>query len=101
MKFRSRTCKWRIIKIHSKDFNSKGYTHHVTKENLQDAIKSEKTDYIAAHNGSALKKIKRSCNFLFLYNILYTTKPEVIAGAAGFTLAPAASLVAYTIIITA
>lgn len=47
-----------IIKIHTADFNYKGYTHHATKEDPQYEIKSDKTDHIAAHKGSALKKIK-------------------------------------------
>jgi hypothetical protein len=45
-----------IIKIHTKDFNYKGYTHHATEEEPQYEIKSNKTDHIAAHKGSALTK---------------------------------------------
>ncbi|HRE52132.1 MAG TPA: DUF2945 domain-containing protein [Flavitalea sp.] len=47
-----------IIKIHTKDFTYKGYTHHATKEDPQYEIKSLKTDHIAAHKGSALSLIK-------------------------------------------
>lgn len=47
-----------IVKVHTKDFNYKGYTHHATEEDPQYEIKSDKTDHIAAHKGSALKKIK-------------------------------------------
>jgi len=43
----------KIIKIHTKDFNYKGYTHHATKDDPQYEIKSEKTDHIAVHRGSA------------------------------------------------
>ncbi|MBL7763770.1 MAG: DUF2945 domain-containing protein, partial [Chitinophagaceae bacterium] len=46
-----------IIKIHTKDFNYKGYIHHATKEQPQYEIKSSKTDHIAAHKGSALTKL--------------------------------------------
>ncbi|MBN8786010.1 MAG: DUF2945 domain-containing protein [Terrimonas sp.] len=46
-----------IIKIHTEDFSYKGYTHHATKDDPQYEIKSSKTDHIAAHKGSALKKI--------------------------------------------
>ena len=46
-----------IIKIHRKDFDHKGYTHHATKEEPQYEIKSNKTDHIAAHKGSALTKL--------------------------------------------
>ena len=47
-----------IIKVHTKDFNYKGYTHHATKDDPQYEIKSNKTDHIAAHKGKALKKIR-------------------------------------------
>ena len=43
-----------IIKVHTRDFNYKGYTHRATKEEPQYEIKSLKTDHIAAHKGSAL-----------------------------------------------
>ena len=46
-----------IIKIHTKDFDYKGYTHHFTEEDPQYEIKSSKTDHIAAHKGSALTKL--------------------------------------------
>lgn len=46
-----------IIKIHTKNFNYKGYTHHATEEDPQYEIKSNKTDHIAAHKGSVLTKI--------------------------------------------
>lgn len=47
----------KIIKIHTSNFNYKGYTHHATKEIPQYEIKSDKTDHIAAHKGAALTKI--------------------------------------------
>ena len=46
-----------IIKIHIQDFDYKGYTHHASKEEPQYEIKSNKTDHIAAHKGSALTKL--------------------------------------------
>lgn len=46
-----------IIKIHTKDFDYKGYTHHATENDPQYEIKSSKTDHIATHKGSALTKI--------------------------------------------
>jgi Hypervirulence associated proteins TUDOR domain len=49
-----------IIKIHTKDFKYKGYTHHATDDDPQYEIKIDKTDHIAAHKGSALKKIKKT-----------------------------------------
>ncbi|HYC27416.1 MAG TPA: DUF2945 domain-containing protein [Chitinophagaceae bacterium] len=48
----------KIIKVHTADFTYKGYKHHATKNDPQYEIKSDKTDHVAAHKGSALKKIK-------------------------------------------
>jgi len=48
----------RIIKVHKKDFNYKGYTHHASADDPQYEIKSDKTDHVAAHKGSALRKLK-------------------------------------------
>ena len=48
----------RIIKVHTADFDYKGYTHHATKDDPQYEIKSDMTDHIAAHKGAALRKIK-------------------------------------------
>jgi Hypervirulence associated proteins TUDOR domain len=45
-----------IIKVHTKNVAYKGYTHHASKEDPQYEIKSDKTDHIAMHKGSALKK---------------------------------------------
>jgi hypothetical protein len=47
-----------IIKVHTKDFDYKGYTHHATPEDPQYEIKSHKTAHIAAHKGAALTSIK-------------------------------------------
>ena len=44
----------KITEIHFDDFNYKGYTNHTTKENPQYEIKSDKSDHIAVHKGSAL-----------------------------------------------
>ena len=52
------TVSGRIIKVHTADFAYKGNTHHASREDPQYEIKSDKTDHIAAHKGSALKKIK-------------------------------------------
>ena len=46
----------KIIKVHTKNVAYKGYTHHASKEDPQYEIKSDKTDHIAMHKGSALKK---------------------------------------------
>lgn len=47
----------KIIKIHTADFNYKGYIHRCSPDDPQYEIKSDKSDHIAAHKGSALKKI--------------------------------------------
>ena len=46
----------RIIKIHKNDVEYKGYTHHATPDDPQYEIKSDKTEHVAMHKGSALKK---------------------------------------------
>ena len=45
-----------IIKVHTKDVDNKGHTHHASADAPQYEIKSSKTDHIAMHKGSALKK---------------------------------------------
>jgi len=47
----------KITKIHVVDFRSKGYTRHASKEDPQYEIKSDKTDHVAFHKGSALSEI--------------------------------------------
>lgn len=47
-----------IVKVHTKDFDYKGYMHHATKDDPQYEIKSDKSDHIAAHKGGALTRIK-------------------------------------------
>jgi hypothetical protein len=37
----------------------KGYTVHASKEEPQYLIKSDKTDHLAIHKGSALKKVPK------------------------------------------
>lgn len=47
-----------IIKVHKSNFQYKGYTHHASSDVPQYEIKSEKTDHIASHKGSALSKLQ-------------------------------------------
>lgn len=47
-----------IIKIHTSDFDYKGYTHHATPQDPQYEIKSSKSNHIAAHKGAALSKVE-------------------------------------------
>lgn len=50
----------RIIRVHSKDVVWKGYVHHASKTAPQYEIKSDKSDQIALHKGTALKKVSAS-----------------------------------------
>jgi hypothetical protein len=45
-----------VIAIHTRDFDYKGHTHHATESDPQYEIKSDKTDHIAAHKGTALAR---------------------------------------------
>lgn len=47
-----------IIKVHRRDVDYKGHTHHATQDEPQYEIKSDKTDHIAMHKGTALKKVR-------------------------------------------
>ena len=49
----------KIIKIHTEDFDYKGYTHHAKKDDPQYEIKSDKSDHIAVHKEGALTKIEK------------------------------------------
>ena len=49
----------RIVKVHKKDVNYKGYIHHASIGEPQYEIRSDKTDHIALHKGTALKLIGR------------------------------------------
>jgi hypothetical protein len=48
-----------ITKVHVKDVDYKGYTHHASPDNPQYEIKSDKTDHVALHKPSALKLARR------------------------------------------
>jgi len=47
----------RIIQVVTSPMIFKGYNVHASQEQPQYMIKSDKTDHIAMHKGSALKKI--------------------------------------------
>lgn len=49
----------KITKVHKRDFDYKGHTHHASSDAPQYGIKSDKSDHIAVHKGSALKKVSR------------------------------------------
>jgi hypothetical protein len=45
-----------ILKVHTADFDWKGYRRHASRNEPQYEIKSDKTDHIAMHKGTALRK---------------------------------------------
>ena len=47
----------RIIRVRTRDFDYKGHTHRASPEDPQYEIRSDRTDHVAAHRGSVLKKI--------------------------------------------
>lgn len=47
-----------IVRVHTRDFDVKGYTHHASTEAPQYEIKSSKTEHVAFHKGSALAKLR-------------------------------------------
>ena len=49
----------RIVKVHTKNVNYRGYIHHASKDEPQYAIKSDKTDHVALHQGAVLKLVSR------------------------------------------
>jgi hypothetical protein len=47
-----------VVRVHIRDFDVKGYTHHASADAPQYEIKSSKTEHIAFHKGSALTKLR-------------------------------------------
>jgi hypothetical protein len=47
----------RIVRVHTKDVNYKGYVHHASVDDPQYEIKSDKTDHIPLHKGRALRHL--------------------------------------------
>jgi hypothetical protein len=48
-----------IVKVHVRNVDYKGYTHHASLENPQYEIKSDKSDHIALHKATALTLARR------------------------------------------
>lgn len=46
----------KITRVHTKDVDYKGHTHRCSEDDPQYEIKSDKTDHVALHKGSALHK---------------------------------------------
>jgi Hypervirulence associated proteins TUDOR domain len=49
----------RIIKVHTRDANYKGHMHRASPEEPQYEIRSDRTDHIAMHKGTALTKLRQ------------------------------------------
>lgn len=47
----------KIIRVHTREFEVNGYTHHATTDDPQYEIKSDKSDHIAFHRGGALTRL--------------------------------------------
>jgi hypothetical protein len=47
----------KIIKVHRRDVNYKGYVHHATPDEPQYEIKSDKTDHVALHKAKVLRHL--------------------------------------------
>ena len=47
----------RIIKLHTRDTEYKGHPRYASEDEPQYEIRSDKTDHIAMHKGSALHRI--------------------------------------------
>jgi len=49
----------KITKVHTSDFTYKGHNRRASDDEPQYEIKSDKTGHIAAHKGSALRKLEK------------------------------------------
>ena len=49
----------RILCVHKRDVNYKGYVHHATADDPQYEIRSDKTEHVALHKGRALRHLSR------------------------------------------
>lgn len=49
-----------IKKVHARDFDVNGYTHHASKDAPQYEIASSKTDHVAYHKAGSLTKLTAS-----------------------------------------
>lgn len=47
----------KIVKVHKRDVDYKGYTHHASAADPQYEIQSDTTDHVAMHKGTALHKM--------------------------------------------
>ena len=47
-----------ITRVHVQDFDWKGYSRHCSRDDPQYEIRSDRSDHVAVHKGSALHKIR-------------------------------------------
>ncbi len=47
----------RIVRVHTKDVDWKGYVHHASADEPQYEIRSDKTEHVALHKGRALRRL--------------------------------------------
>jgi len=47
-----------IFRVHTANTMYKGHTHHASRDDPQYEIRSDKTDHVAMHKGSALRLIR-------------------------------------------
>jgi Hypervirulence associated proteins TUDOR domain len=46
-----------IIKVHTRNTDYKGYTHHASEDDPQYEIQSDKSEHVAMRKGAALRKL--------------------------------------------
>ncbi len=47
-----------VIRVHARNFDVKGYTHHASADAPQYEIKSSKTEHVAFHKSTALTRLR-------------------------------------------
>ena len=47
-----------VMRVHKRNFEVKGYTHHASPDDPQYEIKSSRTDHIAFHKAAALTRLR-------------------------------------------
>ena len=48
-----------IVRVHRRDFSWHGYTRHCSADEPQFEIRSDRTDHVAVHKGTALHRIAK------------------------------------------
>jgi hypothetical protein len=82
-----------VVKKVVSDVKFKGYTHHATKAEPQYFIKSDKTDHVAIHKGSALRRL--TIGQKEAKEIIAKTKNETLSGmflSASLSCGPASAI---------